>query len=129
MKICIIIIRILLGLLLVFASVAFFLNLIEPPEMVGDILLFNQGLAASGYVFPVIKTIQLLCGLALLAGIFVPLATVVLFPIALNILLVHLFLDPAGLPFAIFLIGANLFLAYACRKHYRTLFSTTINQP
>jgi putative oxidoreductase len=129
MKIATIIVRVLLGLLFIFASVAYFLNLIEPPEMEGNILSFNEGLAASGYLFPLIKTIELLGGLALLAGLFVPLATVVLFPISLNILLMHLLLDPAGLPVAIFVIGANLFLAYACRHHYRALFSVKTNNP
>ena len=128
MKIAVVIVRVLLGLLLVFASVAYFFDLVEAPEMEGDLLLFNQGIAAAGYLLPLVKTLELLCGLAFLSGFFVPLATVVIFPIAINILGVHLFLDPAGLPVALFLLVGNLFLAYACRWHYHRLFSTRIKQ-
>jgi putative oxidoreductase len=89
---------------------------------------FTEGLAASRYVMPVVKVIELLCGLAFLSGLFVPLATVVIFPIALNILFVHLLLAPEGLPIAMFLMLGNLFLAYACRNHYRPLFSMRIDR-
>lgn len=128
MKIATMIVRVLMGLLFIFASVAFFFELIEPPEMEGDLLLFNQGLAASGYLLPLVKSIELLCGIAFLSGFFVPLATVIIFPVTVNILLVHLFLDPTGLGIAIPLFLGNLFLAYACRKHYRQLFSIKIHQ-
>ena len=123
MKIAVIIVRVLMGLLFVFASVAFFFDLVEAPEMEGDHLLFNQGLAAAGYLLPLVKTIELLCGIAFLSGLFLPLATVVLFPITVNIFLVHVFLAPEGLPVAIFVIAGNLFLAFACRKHYRDLLA------
>lgn len=126
MKIAVIIVRVLLGLLFLFASVSFFLDLIPVPEMEGDILAFNTGLAASKYFFPLLKTTELLCGLALVIGFFVPLATIVLIPITVNILMVHLFLDPTGLPMAIVMIVAHLFLIYACRAHYRRLLSPRI---
>jgi uncharacterized membrane protein YphA (DoxX/SURF4 family) len=126
MRIAVIIVRILLGLLLLFASSAYFFNLAPQPELEGDMAAFSAGLAASGYILPVVKTVELLCGLALISGWFVPLATVVIFPVAVNIFMVHLVLEPAGLPVAIFVILADLFLAYACRQHYRALFSRKI---
>jgi len=126
MKIAVIIVRMLLGLLLLFASLAYFFNLVPQPELEGDLLLFNQGMAASGYLLPLVKIIELLCGVALLSGFFVPLAVVILFPVTVNILFVHLFLDPAGLPVALFLLLGNLFLAYGCRHHYRLLFAPKI---
>jgi putative oxidoreductase len=45
----------------------------------------------------------------------------VIFPISVNILFTHAMLAPEGLPTAIFVIAANLFLAYAYRKNYATL--------
>jgi putative oxidoreductase len=39
----------------------------------------------------------------------------------LNIVLFHAFLAPENLPVAILLLLGNLFLAYACRKHYALL--------
>lgn len=103
-------------------------DLVPQPELEGDIRRFTEGLDSSGYMVPLVKIVELLCGLAFLSGFFVPLATVVIFPIVLNILLVHLFLDPAGLPIAGPLFLGNLFLAYACRNHYRSLFAKKIYQ-
>jgi hypothetical protein len=36
---------------------------------------------------------------------------------------------PEGLPVAIFVLGSNLFLAYACRRHYGALGSARIEPP
>jgi len=129
MRITVVIVRVLLGLLFIVSSVAYFFDLIPQPELEGDMATYMLGLEASGYVLPVVKVIELLCGLAFLSGFFVPLATVVIFPISVNILLVYTLLAPEGLPVAIFVIAANLFLAYACRKHYRALFALKINNP
>ncbi len=123
MKIAGIIIRTLIGLLFLFASITFFLNLVPQPELQGKLKLFTDGINASGYLMPLVKTIELLCGLAFVSGRFVPLATVLIAPIAVNILLVHAFLAPEGLPVAIPLFLGLLFLAYSCRKSYEPLFT------
>jgi uncharacterized membrane protein YphA (DoxX/SURF4 family) len=122
MKIAVIIVRVLLGLLLIFASLVYFLNLIAPPPLEGPVKAFNEGMAAAPYFMPVLKTTELLCGLAFLVGRFVPLAAVVIAPIIIQILLFHAFMDRTGLPVAIFLVAANLFLAFAYRRSYAALF-------
>ncbi len=121
MKVATIIIRILLGALFVFGAVAYFFNLIPQPELTGDMKTFTDGLNASGYLVPLIKTVELICGIAFIAGRFVPIATVVIFPIVVNIISVHVLLAPEGLPIAIFVLLATLFLAYTSRNHYREL--------
>lgn len=121
MKVATIIIRILLGALFVFGAVAYFFNLIPQPELTGDMKTFTDGLNASGYLVPLIKTVELICGIAFIAGRFVPIATVVIFPIVVNIISVHVLLAPEGLPIAIFVLLATLFLAYISRNHYREL--------
>jgi uncharacterized membrane protein YphA (DoxX/SURF4 family) len=123
MKISVIIVRVLVGLLFLLASVTYFLNLVPPPEVTGDIKEFNEGLAASRYLMPLVKTIEFLCALAFLSGRFVPLAVVLIAPIAVNILLVHLFLMPEGLPVAIFLFAGILFLAFAHFDKYRPILA------
>ncbi|MEZ5427975.1 MAG: hypothetical protein R2747_17015 [Pyrinomonadaceae bacterium] len=123
MKIAIIIVRTLIGLLFLFASITFFLNVFPQPEMTGKAKTFIEGLNASGYILPVVKTFELLCGLAFVSGRFVPLAVVVIFPIAVNILLIHAFLLPDGLPVAIPLFIGILFLAYVHRENYRPLLA------
>jgi uncharacterized membrane protein YphA (DoxX/SURF4 family) len=123
MKIAVIVVRILLGLMFAFASIAFFFKLIPVPEMTGSIKIFNDGIAASIYLMPTVKIFELLCAIAFLSGRFVPLATVVIFPIILNILLYHAFLDPSALPIAILLMLGNLFLAYSYRDKYKAFLT------
>lgn len=114
------IVRTLVGALFIFGAVAFLFNLITPPPMPdGPLKSFNEGLAASGYFFMLLKVTELICGILLLVGRFVPLALVILSPIVINILMVHLFLDRAGLPVAIFLTAAFIFLGY----YYRSAFA------
>jgi len=123
MKIATIIIRVLLGLLFVFASASYFLNLVPQPELTGAMKTFNEGLDASGYIMQLVKGIELICGIAFIVGRFVPLATVVIFPIVVNILGVHVFLAPEGLPVALFTLLATLFLAFINKDHYKGLMA------
>jgi putative oxidoreductase len=125
MRIATIIVRILLGLVYAFfaAVVLFHINLGEQPAPTGTAKTFMDGMMASVYLLPLIKITELLCGIALLIGIFAPLATVIIFPVSVNILMFHLFVNTEGLPFAIFIILANLFLAYAYREKYKPMLS------
>jgi len=123
MKIAMVIVRTLLGLLFVFASATYFLDLITPPPMEGPIKTFNEGLAASGYFFTLLKATELICAVMLLTGRFVPLALVILAPIIINIFMVHLLLERSGLPIAIFVVLAAAFLAYCYRAAFRPLFT------
>lgn len=123
MKIAIIVVRTLIGLLFLFASVTYFLNFVPQPEMTGNMKLFSDGMAASGYLMPLVKTIKMLCGIAFVAGKYVPLAVVLIAPIAVNILLIHAFLAPEGLSVAIPIFLGLLFLAYIYRKNYEPLLA------
>jgi uncharacterized membrane protein YphA (DoxX/SURF4 family) len=123
MQIAVAIVRTLIGLLFLMASVTYFLNLVPEPELTGGMKTFSEGLTASGYLMPLVKIIELLCGIAFLSGRFVPLAIVLIAPVVLNILLVNVFLAPEGLPIAIALFAGILFLAYTCRSNYQTLFA------
>jgi putative oxidoreductase len=121
MKIAVIIVRVLMGLMFLFASIVVLFNLMPHPEMKGNAKLFMDGIAATVYFMPLLKITELVCGIAFVSGLFVPLATVVIFPIVLNIVFYHAFVAPEGLPVAIALLLGNLFLAFAYRKHYATL--------
>ncbi len=90
--------RILLGLIFFGAGLAGLLNLLPaPPDMPEKLMTFTAGLAATGYFMTLLKATEAVCGLLLLAGLWVPLALVILAPIAINIFLVHAFLAPEGL--------------------------------
>jgi len=121
MKITSIVVRILMGLMFLFASITYFFKLYTPPPMTGAVKTFNDGLEASIYLMPTVKVFELLCGLAFVSGKFVQLAVVVIFPIIVNIFCFHAFLQPSGLPIAIPLLLADLFLAYYYRENYKPL--------
>ena len=53
---------------------------------------FISAIDASGYLFPVIGIISLICGLAFLLNRYVALAAIILMPITVNFALFHIFL-------------------------------------
>src|SRR5882757_1504385 len=111
MKIAIIIVRLLMGALFLFASIAGLFHLMPQPELKGNAKLFMDGMTATGYFLTFLMGTELICGLMFVVGLFVPLATVAIFPVTLNILLYHIYVAPDGLGIAIPLMAANLFLA------------------
>lgn len=121
MKIAVIIVRLLLGLMFLFASVVVLFKLMPQPEPTGEVKVFMEGMAASGYLMTLVKITELICAIAFISGFFVPLAAVVIFPIIVNIFMFHLFLSPEGLPLAILLLLGNLFLAYYYRDRYKAM--------
>jgi uncharacterized membrane protein YphA (DoxX/SURF4 family) len=123
MKITALIVRILMGLMFAFASIVVLFKLVPQPEQTGNVKLFMDGINASVYMMTTIKVIELICAVAFLSGRFVPLATVVIFPINVNILLFHAFLAPEELLVAILLMLGNLFLAWYYRDRYKAMLS------
>ena len=123
MKIATIIIRSLIGLLLLFASISFFFHLFPDPVLTGDMKTFNDGIKASGYLLPLIKTVELLCGIAYVTGKFNKIANIVLMPISVNIFFTHVCLAPEGIPLAVFLLVGNIFLIYTKWSSYKGLFT------
>lgn len=125
MKYAVIIVRTLIGLLFLFASIAYFAFPAPPPAdgMSEGTKTFLAGLDASKYILPVSKIFELLCGLMFVSGRFVALAVILIFPIALNILLINVIHMPSGIPIAVPLFLGILFLAYSEREKYAPLFS------
>ncbi|WP_374948420.1 DoxX family protein [Mucilaginibacter sp.] len=123
MKIAMIIVRTLMGLFLLFASISYFFNLVKPttPPPPATVTYMN-GLAVV-HLMPIVKGIELICGLLLVIGRFAALATVVIFPITVNILLLHIYADPANIGGSIILLVFNLFMAYYYRKNYAPIFA------
>jgi putative oxidoreductase len=125
MKIAVIIVRVLMGAMFLMASVMFFMKMTpeNPPPMSDAAKTFNEGLMAAAYMMPLIKTVELVCGLLFVIGRYVALATVLIFPILLNILLFHAYLAPDGVLTPVLLMAGNLSLFYAYRKHYTGVFA------
>lgn len=97
-----------------------------PPDLPDNMKTFIAGMAATVYFFPFLKGLEMVCGILLLSGFYVPLALVVLAPIILNIFLVHAFLAPNGIILAIVLGILELYLAFFAapyRDQIRPLFA------
>lgn len=97
--------------------------MIPQPELEGPVKVFNDGIAASFYLIPFLKVIELICAVAFLSGRFVSLASIIIFPVTVNIFLFHAFLAQDGIAVAIFLLAGNVFLLYFHRKNYQTLLT------
>lgn len=110
--------RVFLGLIFFVFGIIGLFNLIPPPENIPeDMITFMNGMMATKYLFPLIKGIEIVCGVLLLLGVFVPLALVALAPIILNIFLIHLFLAPDGLPMALIIGGLEIYLAFFAKPY------------
>ena len=118
--------RVLLGLMLTVPTILGFFGLFglgEGPELEGKALDFMDGLIGSDYFWPFLKITEIVCGLMLLSGIGVPPALVILAPITTNIVLFHVFLEPATIVAGIVLLVLHLYLGYA----YRSSFAGVLN--
>jgi putative oxidoreductase len=122
MKIATIFVRSLIGLVLIFVSVAYFFNLLPELSSTGDFKAFQVGLIASVYLMPMVKTIELICGISYLSGRYVTLSNIVVLPVSINILFINFFLNQSVLPLAIFIFLGNIFLIYRYWKNYKSLF-------
>jgi len=118
MKVLTIIARILLGLIFVFFGSNGLLHFLPmPPLPQGVTGEFLHSFFASGYVY-VISGFQLIAGLLLLIGKFVPLGLTILGAIIVNIWAFHLLMAPEGLPPAVVVTVLELFLVWSYRDRF-----------
>lgn len=124
MRIATIIVRLLLGGMMLFASLAYFFQFgPEQPKPTGDLATLMAGFMASKYIFPVAKSIELIAGLTLISGKFMKIGLIILLPITINIFLIHVVVTKTDIPMAAAILLANLFLIYANWNSYKHLFT------
>jgi len=121
MKAATIIARILLGLMfVVFGSNAFLHFLPMPPLPQGVTGEYLHAFFASGYVY-VIGGFQVIGGLLLLIGRFVPLGLTILGAIIVNIWIFHVLMAPEGIAPAIVVTILELFLVRRYRDAFKAI--------
>src|SRR5438105_9037922 len=121
MKILTIIARVFLGLVFIFfGSNAFLRFLPMPPLPEGVAGLYLKAFFDSGYVY-VIGGMQLLSGLMLLIGRFVPLGLTILGAIIFNIWAFHILMAPEGFPPAVVVTLLWVFLIWRYRESFAGL--------
>lgn len=95
-------------------------DLIPPPTSEAG-LRFEAALRESGFVWPLMKSIDLIAGLMPLFNRAPALALLLLLPIIAVIVLFHLLLNPAGIPVAAVLAVLAAMLLFAWRDRYAPL--------
>lgn len=118
MKTATTIVRMLLGLIFLVFGLNGFLHFIPNMQMPNPAVQFFFGLAATGYMLPLLFATQALGGALLILGLYVPFALALLAPVIVNIFLFHVFLAPTGLPVACVVVALELFLVWGHRAAF-----------
>jgi uncharacterized membrane protein YphA (DoxX/SURF4 family) len=113
--------RILMGALLLFSGLNAFFHFVPMPPMPPAAGAFVGALAAAGYFFPMLKSIEIVAGALLVSGRFVPLALTVLAPILVNVVAFHAALAPEGLAVPLVLVAIEIYLAWMHRSAFAPL--------
>ena len=93
------------------------------PAMPNAAISFMMALGQTGYFFPVLKITEVVSGILLLTGMYVPLALVLLAPIIVQITLFHVFLAPDGLLMAIAIVILEIVLAMIYKEAWKGVLS------
>jgi uncharacterized membrane protein YphA (DoxX/SURF4 family) len=125
MKIAVLIARILLGLIFLFFGLNGFLNFLHMPLPPGPAGQFLVLLYPTIYMHFVLL-VQIVGGVLLLAGQFIPLALILLGPVIINILLFHISLEPAGLPPGLLAAILWLIVFFGVRKAFSSVFAQKV---
>jgi uncharacterized membrane protein YphA (DoxX/SURF4 family) len=122
MKIAILVARLLLGLMFfVFGLNGILGNFLHLPMPTGDAGAFMMLLYSSKFM-TFVALLQVIAGLLLLVGRYVPLALVLLGPILVNILLFHFLIAKGGAAPGLIATILEIFLIWAYRLSFRGLF-------
>ena len=121
--------RLLLGLVFTVFGLNFFLHFLPTPPAGPRAAAFAGALFASGYLFQLLKITEVVAGVLLLSGRFVPLALAVLAPVVINIVSFHLFLAPSGLGLPAAVLAAEVYLAWVYRASFAPMLRARVVLP
>lgn len=108
------IIRIILGVILLVFGLNHFFQFMPMPQPPEPAMNFMGALTATGFMWSLIGIVQVISGIFLIIGRYVALGLVLFAPVALVILLHHIFLDPVGglIGYITFILEVLLLYAY-----------------
>ena len=120
--------RVLVGLTFLIMGLNGFLNFLpQPTSMPAAAGAFFGGLAAAGYMLPLLSGVQVVVAVLLLMNRFVPLALAIIAPVIVNIAAFHLFLFSTGAPLAAVAILLYLYLVWVYRHVYRSMLAMRVD--
>lgn len=117
--------RIILGIFLLVMGFNKFFPFVSPMEMSEAGRQFMSALSATGYMIPMIGIAEILCGALILFPATAPLGVLLLAPHSVNIMLFHLFLDPANGLFGALVFLGNIALGIYYFDYYSSIFAKT----
>ena len=109
--------RILLGLAFTIFGLNFFLHFLPQPPMEPAAGAFVGALVVGKYL-TVVKVVEVVAGLALLANVFVPLSLALLAPPLVGIVVFHAIYAPSGLILPFILVALEVYLAWTYRAAF-----------
>jgi len=122
MKIAVLVARILLGLVFLVFGLNGFLNFLHAPVPTGPAGQYMGVMFGSFYMY-FVSLVQLVGGVLLLSGQFIPLALVLLGPVLVNILLFHISFLPSGLPPGILSTVLWFIIFFGYRRAFAGIFA------
>lgn len=125
MKIAVLVARILLGLLFLVFGLNGFLNFLHAPMPPGPAGQYMTLLGPTLYMHFVF-VVQIVGGVLLLSGQFIPLALILLGPVIVNILLFHISMEPAGLPPGLLATVLWFIIFYGVRRAFAGIFAQKV---
>jgi putative oxidoreductase len=121
MKIAVLVARILLGLMFLIFGLNGFLNFLHMPMPSGPAGQYMGVLFVSHYLWAILL-VEIIGGVLLLSGQFIPLGLVLLGPVLFNILLFHAFLLPSGFPPALLATLLWFIVFFGVRQAFAGIF-------
>jgi hypothetical protein len=117
--------RLTLGTILLLFGADYVIGFMPETAVSPDGLKFLEALMATGYMFPLIKTVETTTGVLLLTSTAVPFAVAIFAPVAANIVLYHVMLDANGLSLAAVIAALEVYLVWEHRSTYQALFAVS----
>lgn len=113
--------RFLMGIILLVFGLNKFLQFMPMPAMPEEAGAFMGALAKTGYMFPLIAIVEVVVGILLVLKRKVSLALLLMAPVTVNIILFHLFLDPAGIAAGALVAILHVYLLFANKSAYQQI--------
>jgi uncharacterized membrane protein YphA (DoxX/SURF4 family) len=108
-----------MGVIFVIFGLNGFFHFIPMPPLPQAAGSFMGALGEASYFFPVVKITEIIAGLLLLSGFFVPFAIILLAPVIVQIFLFHAFLAPGGtgMVMPILLVVLEVYLGFFSKEY------------
>lgn len=114
------VLRILLGLFVLFFGANKFLNFLPPMEM-GDAAMTYFGALSSTQTLTVVAIVEILAGLALIFNKFGALMSVILMSVSVNAVLFHATLEPGAIGPALVMLVLNILMLIGYKDKYQEM--------